>query len=117
MLINSVSTQTSLFNDSHLKLNNLAMNIKDVIWTLNKQINQLNEEIGKIENSKFNTLKATPQTKQTILNGIELIKSKIFKSSEKFKKSIQLQTEVKYYSNRLSKKLRKEETIFQPTTK
>ena len=25
-----VSTQTSLFNDSHLKINNLAMSVKDV---------------------------------------------------------------------------------------
>ncbi len=47
-----------------------------------------------IENSKFRELRANNYTKQAIYNTIELLKSRIYKVSEKFKKSLQLQADV-----------------------
>ena len=57
-------------------------------------MNKLQEEVEVIENSKFRNLRANNYTKQALYNTIELLKSKIYKTSEKFKKSLQLQAEV-----------------------
>ena len=59
-----------------------------------KELNKLQEEVEVIENSKFRNLRANNYIKQAIYNTLELLKSKIYKTSEKFKKSLQLQAEV-----------------------
>jgi len=63
------------------------MKIKD-------QLKSLQEEIEVVENIKFRKLRANNHTKQAIHNTIELVKSRIYKTSEKFKKSLQVQSEV-----------------------
>ena len=59
----------------------------------------LQEQIEIIENSKLKNLVSNSSTRKTTQNIIELIKSNLFKTTEHFKKSLQLQSSVKLHLN------------------